>query len=157
MKKCSYCKIEKPFTKFHRNKSGKLGYSNYCIECKKLTRDKPRSNKRLTGAFDKVRRKYIVYEFYDENNQCLYIGQSLNFINRMCEHKSDSLFYVQIKTIKCNILNSLPDMVFLEAQYIIQKKPLYNKRISGAIQSDHSIEPIDVIEYYIDGSEINKI
>jgi len=38
MKRCSKCKIEKPFNEFNKNSNKRDGCSHYCKECKKLRR-----------------------------------------------------------------------------------------------------------------------
>lgn len=154
IKKCSCCKEEKPFSEFHKNKSGKFGLANYCIECKKLTRNNPRGYRQPLDTFDKVRGKYVVYEFYNVDDQCIYVGQTLNFIQRVHDHKSNSKFYKEITRIICSVTESLPDMTFLEAQYIIQKKPKYNQRIIGAIASRFKIDCLQIIEYDVEGIEL---
>lgn len=154
VKRCSCCRLEKPFTEFHKNKSGKFGYANYCIECKKSTRNKPRGTRQPLNVFDKTRGMHIVYEFYNINEECIYIGQSVNFIQRLNDHKCNAVFYKEITRIVCNITESLPDMTFLEAQYIIQKKPKYNQRIIGAIESRFKIDCLQRVEYDIEGVEL---
>lgn len=154
MKKCSCCRVEKPFTEFHKNKSGKFGYSNYCIECKKLTRNNPRGSRQPLDVFDKTRGMHIVYEFYNIEDECIYIGQTINFMQRLNDHRCNSKFYSEIVRIVCNVAESLPDMTFLEAQYIIQKKPKYNQRIIGSKESRFKIDYLQRVEYDIEGVEL---
>jgi len=152
-KKCSYCKIEKQLEDFHKNKSAKFGHSNYCIECKKLTRknkveakEKPRNRK-----FEETYNHWIVYEFYDHEDVCLYVGQSKSFAKRFIQHKYIEKITDRIKRITCYVMASFPDMAFLEAQKIIEKQPKYNTRISESCLSKFSITYITKLEYDING------
>lgn len=154
MKICSCCKIEKPFIEFHKNKSGKFGYANYCIECKKLTRKKPDSKQRLK-KFKETANKWIVYEFYDSDNNCIYVGQSKVFAKRFIQHNYSSSFSNDIKIIVCYIVDSFPDMAFIEAQLIIQKQPKYNNRIIESKASKFTIDYVDKITYNIYGVKLN--
>lgn len=156
MKKCSCCRIEKSFTEFHKNKSAKSGYSNYCIECRKLTRNNPRGTRQALDVFDQTRGNHVVYQFYDINDECIYVGQSINFIRRLNDHKVSNVFYSQITKIVCNIVESYPDMIFLEAQLIIEIKPKYNKQVIGAIASKSKIYVTKIVEYDIEGVELKR-
>lgn len=155
MKKCSCCKINKSFTEFHRNRSGKDGYSNYCIECKKLSRNKKIDGERKFILFKEIRNMNIVYEFYNVDNECIYIGQSKEFYARFREHKLRSKFYNEVHKIKCHVLNSFPEMVFHEAQLIIIKQPKYNTRIISAQKSMIEIPILFEIEYDVNGLKLN--
>lgn len=148
MLKCSKCKIYKPINEFHKNKSALSGYSNYCKQCKKLTRKKPQTKIRLKKYHETIN-KYIVYEFYNLDNECIYIGQSFTFHRRLISHMYHSKFANEIRTIKCNVFNNYPDMVFYEAQLIIKCKPKYNSLAVNSPASLNSIEPLETIEYTI--------
>lgn len=154
MKKCSCCRIEKPFTEYHKNKSGKSGYANYCIQCKRLTRKKPDSKQRFK-KFKETNNRWIVYEFYDLNNNCIYIGQSKVFDKRFIQHNYTSIFSEEINIIVCYIMESFPDMAFMEAQLIIQKQPKYNDRIIESKASKFTVEYVDKVEYNVHGIKIN--
>lgn len=154
MKRCSCCKIEKPFTDYHKNKANKSGYANYCIPCKQLTRNNPRGTRQFLQVFDATRGSHVVYQFYDINDECIYVGQSVNFIRRLNDHKTKNVFYTQITRIVCNIVESYPDMIFLEAQLIIKLSPKYNKQIIGAKPSNLIVNNIKRFEYDIEGVEL---
>lgn len=152
MKRCSCCRIEKPYTDYHKNRSNKSGYANYCISCKKLTR---KTSNKITRfkMFSKTLGKYIVYEFVDINDKSIYIGQSVNFVKRLIQHKKNSAFYSQISKIRCYIMESIPDMTFLEAQLIILNKPKYNKKLIGEEASKNTIQYTAKLIYNIAGEE----
>jgi len=154
MKKCSCCRVEKPFTEFHKNKSGKFGYANYCIECNKLNRKKAESKLRFK-KFRETADKWIVYEFYDSNDICIYIGQSKVFDRRFVQHNYSSAFSNQIHKVVCYVMDSFPDMAFMEAQLIIQKQPKYNDRIVESKASKFTINYLDKIIYDINGVKLN--
>jgi len=146
--------MEKPFTEFHKNRSTKSGYSNYCVDCKKLTR-KSKSNIKLNNRkFEETYDKWVVYEFYDNNNICIYVGQSKVFAKRFIQHNYDKRITDKIKRIVCYIMDSFPDMAFLEAQKIIEKQPKYNTRISESSLSKFEIPYTYKIEYDFNGQKL---
>lgn len=154
IKTCSCCRVEKPFTKFHKNKSGKFGYANYCIECKKLSRKSKTKVKTKNRKFEETYNQWIVYEFYNCNNICIYVGQSKVFAKRFIQHQYDKRITDKIHRIVCYVMASFPDMAFLEAQKIIEKQPKYNTRISESCLSKFEIKYVCQIEYNIDGQKL---
>ena len=155
VKKCSCCRVEKPFIEFHKNKSGKFGYANYCIECKKSIRKSKSKIKIKNRKFEETYNQWVVYEFYDYNDICIYVGQSKVFAKRFIQHNYDKRITDEIKTIVCYIMDSFPDMAFLEAQKIIEKQPKYNTRISESCLSKFDINYVHKIKYNINGQKLN--
>lgn len=163
MKRCSCCKQEKEFSLFHKNRSGKFGYADYCIECKKENRNKHKKKrvrelkekslvKVKTKKFELTKNKWIVYELYDINRECIYVGQSKVFSKRIIQHAYSSSFYGEIKTIVCYIMESFPDMAFLEAQLIVELQPKYNVRILESTTSRFNVEYVQRLKYTIEGT-----
>jgi predicted GIY-YIG superfamily endonuclease len=148
MLKCSCCKENKPFTSFHKNISTKSGYANYCKVCKKANRTKKVSiRKKRRKIFNEVDKLLVVYEIYDNQQNCIYIGQSCNFIKRWFQHKKNKNIAENTNLITISSFLSYPDMVFYEAQQIIQKQPKYNKRIKYSVLSINQILPDKTFKY----------
>jgi hypothetical protein len=125
------------------------------INCAEITCFINLKNIKPLKYFKETMGYHTVYEFYDLNNDCIYIGQSKNFPNRLRQHRIKSSFYNEIKTITCYLFKSFPDMAFTEAQLIIQKQPKYNKRIAGSQLSDYIINAADKIKYNLNGVRLN--
>lgn len=148
--------------KFDRNKAEELRKEGYCIKeiaeklgCAEITCYVNLKKIKPLKYFKEISNLNIVYELYDSNDNCIYIGQSKSFHRRWIQHKNKSDFYKEISKIVCYVLESFPDMAFLEAQLIILKKPKYNTRIVDSSASRFTIEYIDRIEYNINGVKIN--
>lgn len=71
------------------------------------------------------------------------------------QHNYSSVFSKEIDTIVCYVMESFPDMAFMEAQLIIQKQPKYNDRIIESKASKFTVEYVDKIKYNIHGVKIN--
>ncbi len=147
---------------YNREKAEELRLQGYSIKeiakeigCAEITCSVNLKNIKPVKYFKEVLNKHVVYEFYDINHNCIYVGQSKNFHRRLIQHKMKSNFYTQIKKIICYVFDSFPDMTFAEAQLIIQKEPKYNKRITGSSASQFKIDYIDKIEYNLNGVKLN--
>ena len=75
--KCSKCKIEKPFSDFHKDTTRKNGRSRYCKPCKK-DYDKH-------GNDPKLWNKYIVYYLPKHR----YVGMTMNIKRRINQHTTN--------------------------------------------------------------------
>lgn len=147
---------------YNREKAEALRLQGYSIkeisiqiDCAEITCFTNLKNIKPLKYFKEVSNKHVVYEFYDINDKCIYVGQSKNFHRRLLQHKLKSTFYMRIKKIICYIFESFPDMTFAEAQLIIQKEPEYNKRITGSNASQFQINYIEKIEYNMNGVKLN--
>ena len=100
MKKCSRCKIEKPFTEFHKDRSHSSGLQRYCKECKK----------RVDVHGGKDSGKFILYYLPKER----YVGMTKNFNKRMQKHrkggKDTTWAFPILKTRKVKLVHLLETM-----------------------------------------------
>ena len=51
-KRCSRCKIEKPLSEFHRNKSRKDGLNHDCKECKNARMREAKLSKKIVDKYN---------------------------------------------------------------------------------------------------------
>lgn len=63
-KVCSKCKIEKPFSEFHKNPQGKYGYKSVCMKCTHLQRKERYSRE----DFDELKKKWSK-DYYTKNRE----------------------------------------------------------------------------------------
>lgn len=125
------------------------------LDCAEITCYVNLKDVKVNKHFKDVSKSLVVYEFYNKNKECIYIGQSKSFHRRIIQHKSKSIWYEEIETIICYVMESFPDMVFMEAQLIIQKQPKYNDRIIESKASKFTIDYLDKITYNIYGVKLN--
>jgi excinuclease UvrABC nuclease subunit len=67
-----------------------------------------------------------LYRHFDENNNLLYVGISLNAINRLSQHKNNAKWYPKISYIKIEKYENRIDAMEAERLAIIKEKPSYN-------------------------------
>lgn len=140
MKKCSCCKIEKPFTEFYKEKLGKDGYRNDCKKCKKAKKSKE-SDKEY------YQRNKLKYERrYQENKDSLLKYQReyarANKSKRRASHAKrrsrklnatpDWLSIENIKTIKtiyeiCILITE----IYQEEYHVDHIVPLQGEKVCG--------------------------
>ena len=77
-------------------------------------------------------RKFYIYKMYDENNELLYIGKTIQFTVRMNQHFSiESMIKDNWKTKVCKIvyfeLDTKVDMDMVELYLIATERPRYNR------------------------------
>jgi len=82
----------------------------------------------------KARGKSGIYYLYDKDKTIIYIGKSVNLVNRIYE----SARQINAKYCKYSIINNKSDMSIFEAYLIAKYKPKYNK--------DHNFPEIITIE-----------
>lgn len=75
MKQCSYCKTEKPFTEFNKDKNSKTGYSYSCKPCRSIQGKKYIQNNPDAVKATHLRKYGITFEDYKnkidlQNNKC---------------------------------------------------------------------------------------
>jgi len=154
--------MRKPRNKFNRAEAEKLRKEGYNLHeiAQKLdlatgTCAKNLRNIEVVRYYKEAEDKFVVYECYDISNTCIYVGQSYSLYARLSQHRLKSSFYSEITKIVCYVLDSFPDMAFLEAQMIIQKQPKYNIRIINSKESIFTVHFIERIEFNMNGVRIN--
>ena len=65
--------------------------------------------------------KTSVYKFYDDEQNLLYVGISLNVFARLSQHKRDKDWWDEITNIKVQHTDTREDALDLEARLIKQK------------------------------------
>ena len=144
-KVCSKCKETKPFTDYYTNKSNKRdGHANYCKVCAK--KHAAEWNRNNSERHMKNLKKYhhncsAVYKISNEQNECLYVGQTIAFNRRKNIHimytrnpkeKSGQMsLYVNLNkeqpiTIEIIEKCSVDALTQREHYYINLLKPKYN-------------------------------
>ena len=144
MKTCTKCKELKEFTEFSKNNAAKDGLYSYCKPCAKEVALK--WNQANPEKFRANLKKYQyntsgVYQILNNQNECLYIGQTIQFNGRKNLHKTftknpgadkqhTSLYKNLNKegNITIKLVEECPKEILLEReQYWINKlKPKYN-------------------------------
>jgi hypothetical protein len=92
---------------------------------------------------------YVCYFFFDCDGEVLYIGKTNNFFTRWSSHIKDKDI-AEISRMEFHIFDSGPDVLFYEAQMILEHQPLWNKRDTVGHKSKLNIEPIRVVEMVIE-------
>jgi predicted GIY-YIG superfamily endonuclease len=154
--------MRKQRTEFDREKAEELRRQGFTVKeiakqinSAEITCFKNLKETQVNKHFKELKDMEIVYEFYNKDGICIYIGQSKSFHRRLIQHKSKSNWYSEISTITCYVMDSFPDMAFMEAQLIIQKQPKYNDRIIKSKESKFIIDYNNKINYNIYGVKIN--
>lgn len=71
-------------------------------------------------------RKHFLYRHYNENGMLLYVGISLNYLNRTQEHKNNSDWFQEIKNITLEEHPTRQEAIQAEKDAIRNEEPLYN-------------------------------
>jgi predicted GIY-YIG superfamily endonuclease len=109
------------------------------------------------STFQLLTGKFCVYLFYCSrgDNRCLYVGSTTNFKQRLLEHKSGSSFYINAEYVYIFTYETYSEMVFNEAEFIIDKQPLYNVSITKHKQrSKYCVPNTALFKYYIENDEL---
>lgn len=124
LKRCSGCKIPKPFNEFHKRKKSKDGHDHYCKECgnarhrKKYANDfKYRERIKLKNHnYNNNLRELKLIELSELNNKCAICGKSVNELGRaLCIDHSHSTSKIRgLLCTKCNLgIGSFMDNIIL--------------------------------------------
>jgi len=144
MKKCSKCQETKELTEFSKNNNAKDGLYSYCKPCAK--EEALKWNKANPERFKVNLKKYKynalgVYQILNNQNECLYVGQTTQFNARKNAHKTytknpsldkqhTSLYKNLNKegNITIKLIEECPKEVLLEREkhWIKKLKPKYN-------------------------------
>lgn len=87
---------------------------------------------------------YFVYEFY-QDDLLLYVGSTICLYDRFSKHGRSTKAYKQANLIRVHRAESLPEMLFVEAQKILLEKPLWNVQYqhkemkSSAVQVNYEL------------------
>lgn len=74
--------------------------------------------------------KFALYRHFDVARNLLYVGVSINAVNRLIEHQKDSTWAEKIAFIEITYWNSRHDSLMAERYAIVNQKPLFNKQHS---------------------------
>ena len=77
--------------------------------------------------------KTSVYKFYDDEQNLLYVGISLNVFARLSQHKRDKDWWDEITNIKVQHTDTREDALDLEARLIKDEEPKYNIAMNNGI------------------------
>ena len=69
---------------------------------------------------------YQLYHHYNSKNELLYVGISLNALNRLISHKHTSSWFGEIALIKIKHYPSKREVMAAEKKEVQTKKPKYN-------------------------------
>ncbi|MDF1606933.1 GIY-YIG nuclease family protein [Hoeflea sp. YIM 152468] len=86
---------------------------------------------------------YAVYRHFDENDQLLYIGQSLNPLRRMEEHKYQSDWFDSIAKVTIEKFNEHAAALVAEAAAIRAEKPMHNVQYARTKAERHKTPRAD--------------
>lgn len=67
-----------------------------------------------------------VYRHFDAHGRLLYVGKTMHFRKRSLEHKRDSSWFREVRTIQVEHFDSARDAVLAEIDAVEREKPLYN-------------------------------
>ena len=100
-KKCSKCGRILPIDNFSNNNSAKDGLQSYCKECcSKYNQIYQQTNKQTYNQYHREYQKQYRKEYYNQfkgyylyiilgkNNEIVYVGETTNYYNRLCNHLS---------------------------------------------------------------------
>lgn len=76
-----------------------------------------------------------LYRHYDSDEKLLYVGVSLNVVNRLCQHRVNSNWFSKISQIKIEQFKDRESALKAESEAIIKEKPIFN------IQGQNRVEP----------------
>lgn len=86
---------------------------------------------------------FVVYEFYNENNECLYVGKSRDFYSRLWQHlydKEKKVVEEEISYIKFTYLKNIADQALVEVYKILKNRPKYNKQYKYDVELELGID-----------------
>ena len=105
MKKCSKCKEERSFSKFHKNKFNKDGYQYQCKDCKKSYNSRYSEYKKQYYLKNKDRILKKNRQYY-ENNKEKYIERVVNYNRQYRREKYGTDIYFKLQKRLRNRINS---------------------------------------------------
>lgn len=70
--------------------------------------------------------KHYLYRHYSETGDLLYIGISLNHVQRLTQHQKTASWFEQIQRIEIEKFDSRPEVELAEQAAIKAERPLYN-------------------------------
>lgn len=124
-KKCKICEKVKKITEFKINRRCKDGYTNICKTCINNLRKDKSNNLKLNN-----KQKYYIYKFLDNNDNVIYVGQTIDMEKRMYQHKSYNYknydLYSNIYKVRYAEVESDYHMNIYEIHYICKYNPKYN-------------------------------
>lgn len=69
---------------------------------------------------------YHLYRHFDENGRLLYVGQSINALKRLVEHKQQSNWFLSIAKVEIKQFPTKKDAFEAEQQAILEENPVFN-------------------------------
>jgi hypothetical protein len=69
---------------------------------------------------------YFLYRHYDDQGNLLYVGMSLNAINRLSQHKAASHWYCDIARVDIERHESKGAVLLAENEAILNENPMHN-------------------------------
>lgn len=75
---------------------------------------------------DTRRRDHILYRWWDENGELLYVGKSVALFNRIQSHRRNSAFFAEAAAMTIQRLPNAEDLASAEIAAIASENPRYN-------------------------------
>ncbi len=98
-KRCSRCKLMKPFLEFSKSKDRPFGLHLYCKSCQKADRLLNKERDRLTAKSSRERNKEKIAikkkEYYEENKEKITLYKKEYYLNHKEELSKESKIYYQ--------------------------------------------------------------
>ena len=90
---------------------------------------------------------YIVYQFYNANDECVYVGQSVDFYSRLWKHifntKESCIMNESVLYIKFYYCKTKADMCLTESYFIKKLRPRKNTRLKKNDRMTFEIKEIE--------------
>jgi hypothetical protein len=79
-----------------------------------------------TAQYEVARKGHILYRFYDNLGELLYVGITADFDNRAKEHQSQKTWWPEVARSRIEHVASRRELLALERLVIIRERPRYN-------------------------------
>lgn len=86
---------------------------------------------------------HVVYFFYGEGDELLYVGRTNKFASRWSQHLKSEKEMLRVKKVCLHIFDTKPETIFYEAQKIAGLQPKWNIAGLDAKVARNMIKPID--------------
>lgn len=126
------------------------------INCAEITCYIGLKDIKVNRYFKETKGCKVVYKLLNIQKECIYVGQTTDFLKRWASHRVNSKFFDEVLYVVCYVVETNPDMAFIEAQLIAIDLPKYNKRLVDSSPSKHKIPYLKMLVYNLNGTLVDN-
>ena len=94
----------------------------------------------------------FIYRFYNAEDECLYVGQTLSMSSRIIGHRNDKSWWDEVQRIEATRVEG--DLSVAEVEEIARLKPKYNKTRGGSKGVSHSGKQVRAYNVSLEAIEL---